>query len=60
MAELSNLSEAYIPQVKNGKRPPSQKLLDILEGHGRLSRSGKDYYHLFIQSRLAKEVSRQC
>jgi site-specific recombinase XerD len=27
IAELSNLSKSYISQVKNGKRPPSEKLL---------------------------------
>jgi transcriptional regulator with XRE-family HTH domain len=30
LAELSNLSKAYISQVKHGKRPPSQKLLEAL------------------------------
>jgi len=30
LAELSKLSKAYISQVKNGKRPPSEKLIQIL------------------------------
>ena len=30
LAELSNLSKAYVSQVKHGKRPPSQKLLQAL------------------------------
>jgi len=30
LAELSNLSRAYISQVKHGKRSPSPKLLDAL------------------------------
>lgn len=30
LAELSNLSKAYISQVKHGKRPPSKKLIEAL------------------------------
>ena len=30
LAELTNLSKAYISNVKNGKLPPSEKLLHIL------------------------------
>ena len=30
LAELSKLSKAYISQVKNGKRPPSKKLIEAL------------------------------
>ena len=30
IAELSNLSKSYISQVKNGQRPPSQKLIHLL------------------------------
>jgi site-specific recombinase XerD len=56
IAELSNLSKSYISQVKNSKRPPSQKLLNILVEYGR-TKPDKDYYKLFMQSRLAKEVS---
>ena len=33
LAELSNLSKAYISQVKHGKRPPSEKLIQVLEKH---------------------------
>jgi len=58
LAELSNLSKAYISQVKHGKRPPSKKLLGSL----RLPESKqvipeKDYLALFLQSRQAIEVS---
>ncbi|MFH1087463.1 MAG: tyrosine-type recombinase/integrase [Chloroflexota bacterium] len=38
IAELSKLSKSYISQVKNGKRPPSEKLLAALSGLTR----GKD------------------
>ena len=31
VAELSNLSKAYISQVKNGRRPPSEKLVQALQ-----------------------------
>jgi len=58
LAELSKLSKPYISQVKNGKRPPSRRLLDTLQKflvernniHG-------DYLTLFLQSRRANEVS---
>ncbi|MFC1938523.1 helix-turn-helix domain-containing protein [Chloroflexota bacterium] len=30
LAELSNLSKAYVSQVKNGNRPPSGKLIQAL------------------------------
>ena len=57
LAELSKLSKSYISQVKSGKRPPSQKLLDILGEQSRPAKPVKDYYRLFVQSRLAKQVS---
>ena len=57
LAELSKLSKAYISQVKNGKRPPSQKLLAILEDYIQPEKPVVAYYELFMQSRLAKEVS---
>ncbi|MFC2045332.1 tyrosine-type recombinase/integrase [Chloroflexota bacterium] len=57
LAELSKLSKAYISQVKHGKRPPSKKLLSILAEYNKPSQPDKDYYGLFIQSRLAKVVS---
>jgi site-specific recombinase XerD len=57
LAELSKLSKSYISQVKSGKRPPSQKLLNILAEHSRPTNPNKDYYELFMQSRLAKQVS---
>ena len=34
LAELSNLSKSYISQVKNGKRPPSDKLIKALQQAG--------------------------
>ncbi|MFH1650825.1 MAG: tyrosine-type recombinase/integrase [Chloroflexota bacterium] len=57
LAELSKFSKAYISQVKHGKRPPSQKLLDILGEYKQFEKPARDYYSLFMQSRLAKEVS---
>lgn len=57
LAELSNLSKAYISQVKHGKRSPSPKLLKFLEEYGRPSNPDRNYYRLFMQSRIAKEVS---
>ena len=58
MAQLSNLSKAYISQVKHGKRPPSQKLLGALAEHIRESKKPeKDHLRLFLQSREARGVS---
>jgi transcriptional regulator with XRE-family HTH domain len=54
LAELSNLSEAYISQVKHGKRPPSRKLLDALQVQ---TKPDKDYFNLFLQSRQIMGVS---
>ena len=54
LAELSNLSKAYISQVKHGKRPPSQKLLDALSEQ---IKPQIDYLNLFIESRKAMGVS---
>jgi len=55
IAELSNLSKAYISQVKNGKRPPSQKIIDALSKQS----NGKnpEYLSLFLQSRQSINVS---
>jgi transcriptional regulator with XRE-family HTH domain len=58
LAELSNLSKAYISQVKHGKRPPSQKLLEALEQHvAQKQRPQQDYYSRFLESREAMGVS---
>jgi site-specific recombinase XerD len=58
LAELSNLSKAYISQVKNGKRPPSQRLLESLGlTESKRVTLQKDYLALFLQSRQAIEVS---
>ena len=56
---LIKQSKSYIRQVKNGKCPPSQKLLDILKGEDRQAqRSNNNYYH-FMQSRKPKKFHRQ-
>ena len=54
LAELSNFSKAYISQVKNGKRPPSRKLLEKLI---KTQQPEKDYITLFLDSRAAMGVS---
>jgi len=56
LAELSNLSKAYISQVKHGKRPPSQKLLNALAERA-ISQQEHDYLTLFLESREAMGVS---
>jgi len=58
IAELSKLSKAYISQVKHGKRPPSDKLLDSLRQlQNQHTKTQRDYLALFLQSRQANEVS---
>jgi len=54
---LSKLSKAYISQVKNGRRPPSQKLIEVLKNHHRRIQTEHDYFTLFLRSRKAMEVS---
>jgi site-specific recombinase XerD len=56
IAELSNLSKAYISQVKHGKRPPSEKLIHTLNQsytrHNRNNDADIDKaIHLFLKSR---------
>ncbi len=58
LAELSNLSKSYISQVKHGKRPPSDKLLESLhQFQGQRTKTERNYLILFLQSRRANEVS---
>jgi site-specific recombinase XerD len=57
IAELSNLSRSYISQVKHGKCPPSQKLINALAEQRQAVNAEKDYYSLFMQSREAMGVS---
>ena len=57
ISELSNLSKSYISQVKHGKRPPSEKLLQALSDFYGTTRQGKreamlcSAIDLFLQSR---------
>jgi integrase len=53
VAELSGLSKSYISQVKNGKCPPSRKLLDALMDSKQVQKPEHDYIRLFLQSREA-------
>jgi site-specific recombinase XerD len=57
LAQLSKLSKAYISQVKNGIRPPSQRLLDAILGISKPVQSKKDYLSEFMESRKAMGVS---
>jgi len=57
LAELSNLSKAYISQVKHGKRSPSPKLLNALATLERPKKPDKDYLELFLQSCQTRGVS---
>jgi len=57
IAELSNLSKSYISQVKNGKRPPSSRLLQALTDYyyttnkGRGVANAQKAIDLFLESR---------
>jgi len=57
LAQLSKLSKSYISQVKHGKCPPSQKLLDALAQHIKPKDSDRDYLALFLQSRQSINAS---
>jgi len=59
IAEASNLSKAYISQVKHGKRPPSKKLLEALEPFdGGQEKRKREYLVLFLLSREANGASK--
>ena len=56
LAELSKLSKSYISQVKQGKRPPSEKLLRSLrcyyeEKNGNRIQEANKTINLFLKSR---------
>ncbi len=55
LAELSNLSKAYISQVKHGKRPPSDRLVEALSNLVDAKR--RDYLTPFLRSRQSANVS---
>jgi integrase/recombinase XerC len=58
LAELTNLSKAYISNVKGGKLPPSEKLIRILSKSIDQDKTKQpDYASLFIQSREAMGCS---
>ena len=59
LAELSGLSKAYISQVKNRKRPPSQKLLDAISEHIAPKKPQQDYLAQFLNSRRAMGVTQR-
>jgi integrase/recombinase XerD len=57
ISELSNFSKSYISQVKNGKCPPSKKLLAALKDHHHCTQTRYDYFTLFLRSRKVIQVS---
>ena len=57
LSNLTNLSKSYICQVKQGKFPPSPKLLEALRNYNKPRPQQVDYYGLFIQSREAMHLS---
>jgi integrase/recombinase XerC len=57
LSKLSNLSKAYISQVKHGERPPSKKLLNSIDAKLKIGNSTIDYFQLFIESREAMGVT---
>ena len=58
LAELSGFTKSYISQVKHGKCPPSQGLLDRIYHFSCGNASSEiNYLEMFLQSRRAGEVS---
>ena len=57
LAELSGLSKSYISQVRHGKCPPSQRLIEALAESPRCRKPDHDYLRLFVESRSAMGVS---
>ena len=58
LAELTNLSKAYISNVKNGKLPPSKKFLNALsEVVKQDNQKQPEYLSLFLKSREAMGCS---
>ncbi|MFC1988408.1 tyrosine-type recombinase/integrase [Chloroflexota bacterium] len=57
LTELSTFSKSYISQVKHGKCPPSQKLLNALANYSKPNEPEKDYLSIFLKSREAMGVS---
>ncbi|MFC1945291.1 helix-turn-helix domain-containing protein [Chloroflexota bacterium] len=53
LAKLSGLSKSYLSQIKNGKRPPSNKLLGILANYQKPEKVNRDYFAQFLESRKA-------
>jgi len=57
LAEVSGFSKSFISQVKHGKRPPSERLLQILDeltsssGESRTRQEGQRAIELFLKSR---------
>ena len=59
LSELSSLSKSYISQVRNGKRPPSKRLLKILVQLEQQSLKPQiEYFDLFMQSRQMMKCSK--
>jgi site-specific recombinase XerD len=57
LAELSGLSKSYISQVRHGKCPPSQRLIEALAESPRCRKPDRDYLKQFLESRSATGVS---
>ena len=57
LAELSNLSKSYISQVKHGKCPPSQRLLDAIDAGPESAIRRRITSACSLQSRQAMGVS---
>jgi len=51
LVRLTGLSKSYISQVKHGKRPPSNTLIEAIAGTNSPSKTRVDYLCLFLKSR---------
>ena len=57
LAKLSNLSPAYISQVRTGKRPASQRLIKALTSSPYHKTPDRDFLKPFLESRQARGVT---
>ena len=57
IADFTGFSRSYISQVKHGKKPPSQRLLEAIESSLQPKKPRLDHYELFLKSREAMGVS---
>ena len=59
LAALSNCSKSYLCQVRNGQRPASPRLLNIIQEYAKPRKQETNYITLFLESREAVACNKQ-